>query len=144
MWEKNLLDSSKSKHLSEERSSGLYDPEYEHDNCGFGFIANIKNHKSHQIIKQALEILENLDHRGAVGADPLAEDGAGILIQVPDKILREEMAKQNIALPNYGRYGVAMVFLPRNEVVKARCMESIEKTVAKEKLAFFRLARGSN
>ena len=103
MWEKNLLDSSKSKHLSEERSSGLYDPEYEHDNCGFGFIANIKNHKSHQIIKQALEILENLDHRGAVGADPLAGDGAGILIQVPDKILREEMSKQNIVLPNYGR-----------------------------------------
>ena len=136
MWEKNLLDSSKSKHLSEERSSGLYDPEYEHDNCGFGFIANIKNHKSHQIIKQALEILENLDHRGAVGADPLAGDGAGILIQVPDKILREEMSKQNIVLPNYGRYGVAMVFLPRNEVVKARCMESIEETVAKEKLAF--------
>ena len=90
---KNLLDSSKSKHLSEERSSGLYDPEYEHDNCGFGFIANIKNHKSHQIIKQALEILENLDHRGAVGADPWRA-------MEPDtnpgsrQILREEMAKK--------------------------------------------------
>ena len=108
------MDSSKSKHLSEEGSSGLYDPEYEHDNCGFGFIANIKNHKSHQIIKQALEILENLDHRGAVGADPLAGDGAGILIQVPDKILREEISKQNIPQP---RVAVEQ-HSPRNHTVR--------------------------
>ncbi|GIR54773.1 MAG: hypothetical protein CM15mP62_22440 [Rhodospirillaceae bacterium] len=131
-----MLDSSKSKHLSEERSSGLYDPEYEHDNCGFGFIANIKNHKSHQIIKQALEILENLDHRGAVGADPLAGDGAGILIQVPDKILREEMSKENIVCQTTVDTALPWFSCLEMRWSKARCMESIEKTVAKEKLAF--------
>ena len=63
---------------------GLYDPKNEHENCGFGFIANIKNEPKHEIVHQALEIVHNLDHRGAVGADPLAGDGAGILIQIPD------------------------------------------------------------
>ena len=132
----NLVNSSEKKRHDAVHGSGLYDPENEHDNCGFGFIANIKNQKSHHIITQALEILENLDHRGAVGADPLAGDGAGILIQVPDSILREEMEKQKVILPSYGRYGVAMVFLPRNEGAKARCIESIEKTVHKESLNF--------
>ena len=96
----NLVNSSENRRRDAVHGSGLYDPENEHDNCGFGFIANIKNQKSHHIITQALEILENLDHRGAVGADPLAGDGAGILIQVPDSILREEMEKQN----NLGKY----------------------------------------
>ena len=66
---------------------GLYDPKNEHENCGFGFIANIKNEPKHEIVHQALEIVHNLDHRGAVGADPLAGDGAGILIQIPDQFL---------------------------------------------------------
>ena len=69
---------------------GLYTPENEHDNCGVGFLANIKNRKSHDIIRQGLEILVNLDHRGAVGADELAGDGAGILLQVPDRLFRED------------------------------------------------------
>ena len=130
------MNSSENRRRDAVHGSGLYDPENEHDNCGFGFIANIKNQKSHHIITQALEILENLDHRGAVGADPLAGDGAGILIQVPDSILREEMDKQKVTLPSYGRYGVAMVFLPRNEGAKARCIESVEKAVHKENLNF--------
>ena len=69
---------------------GLYDPKNEHENCGFGFIANIKNEPKHEIVHQALEIVHNLDHRGAVGSDPLAGDGAGILIQVPDLFFRKD------------------------------------------------------
>jgi Glutamate synthase domain 1 len=77
-------------------AQGLYDPQNEHDACGVGFVAHIKGKKSHEIIEQGLKILENLDHRGAVGADPLMGDGAGILIQIPDGFYREEMAKQGV------------------------------------------------
>jgi len=94
-------------------AQGLYDPAHEHDACGVGFIAHIKGKKSHAIIEQGLQILRNLTHRGATGADPLAGDGAGILIQLPDQFFREEMAKQGIALPPLGEYGVGMVFLPQ-------------------------------
>jgi hypothetical protein len=76
------------------QGQGLYDPAHEHDACGVGFIANIKGRKSHAVIRQGLKILENLTHRGAVGADPLAGDGAGILLQLPDRFLREECAAQ--------------------------------------------------
>ena len=75
---------------------GLYDPQHEHDACGVGFIAHIKGQKSHAIIRQGLDLLRNLTHRGAVGADPLAGDGAGILIQIPDAFLREECAELGI------------------------------------------------
>ncbi|MEY2797303.1 MAG: hypothetical protein RLZZ119_784, partial [Pseudomonadota bacterium] len=75
-------------------AQGLYDPQNEHDACGVGFVAHIKGKKSHDIITQGLKILENLDHRGAVGADPLMGDGAGILIQIPDELYRSEMKKQ--------------------------------------------------
>eukprot|EP01036_Dinobryon_divergens_P034935 gene34934-45214_t len=95
------------------QSTGLYDPANEHDACGVGFVAHIKGHKTHAIVTQALKILENLDHRGAVGADALMGDGAGILIQLPDALYRDEMAKQGIALPPFGEYGVGMVFLPK-------------------------------
>ena len=73
------------------QAQGLYDPKNEHDSCGIGFIANIKNRKSHEIVRQGIQILVNLDHRGAVGADPLAGDGAGILLQLPDRLFREEV-----------------------------------------------------
>src|SRR5262245_52159439 len=92
---------------------GLYDPAFEHDACGVGFVANIKGKPSHALIQQALLILQNLDHRGAVGADPLCGDGAGILIQIPDAFYREELARDGIALPPPGEYGVGMIFLPR-------------------------------
>jgi glutamate synthase (NADPH/NADH) large chain len=91
-------------------AQGLYDPSNEHDACGVGFIAHIKGKKNHAIVEQGLLILKNLDHRGAVGADPLMGDGAGILIQIPDQYYREEMAKQNIQLPPPGEYGVGMIF----------------------------------
>ena len=94
-------------------AQGLYDPANEHDACGVGFVAHIKGKKSHSIIEQGLLILKNLDHRGAVGADALMGDGAGLLIQIPDAYLRAGMAAQGVALPPPGEYGVGMVFLPK-------------------------------
>ena len=111
---------------------GLYDPRQEHDACGVGFIAHIKNHKSHRILRDGLTLLENLDHRGAVGADPLAGDGSGILIQLPDRLLREETAALGITLPEPGGYGVGMVFLPRNPATRAACEQTIAQFVAAE------------
>jgi glutamate synthase domain-containing protein 2/glutamate synthase domain-containing protein 1/glutamate synthase domain-containing protein 3 len=93
---------------------GLYNPDFEHDSCGVGFIANIKGKKSHEIVRQAIQILENLAHRGACGCDPLTGDGAGIMIQMPDEFLRKECAKLNIELPPLGSYGCGMVFMPTN------------------------------
>ena len=83
-------------------AQGLYDPANEHDACGVGFVAHIKGTKTHDIVSQGLKILENIDHRGAVGADPLMGDGAGILIQIPDQFYREEMGKQGVTLPPAG------------------------------------------
>jgi len=111
---------------------GLYDPANEHDACGVGFVAHIKGKKSHSIIEQGLLILKNLDHRGAVGADPLMGDGAGILIQIPDGFFREEMAKQGINLPRAGDYGIGMVFLPRESASRLACQEEIERAVRSE------------
>ena len=111
---------------------GLYDPANEHDACGVGFVAHIKGQKSHSIIQQGLLILKNLDHRGAVGADPLMGDGAGILIQIPDEYLRSEMAKQGVVLPRLGDYGVGMVFLPKESASRLACQEAIERAVLAE------------
>jgi glutamate synthase (NADPH/NADH) large chain len=111
---------------------GLYDPANEHDACGVGFVAHIKGQKSHSIVEQGLQILKNLDHRGAVGADPLMGDGAGILIQIPDAYLREEMAKQGMVLPQVGDYGVGMVFLPQESASRLACQEEIERAVRSE------------
>ena len=111
---------------------GLYDPENEHDSCGIGFVANIKNRKSHDIIQNGLQILVNLDHRGAVGADPLAGDGAGILIQIPDRLLREECAATGITLPDPGDYAVGMAFLPQHEGTRQACIEAVERVSAEE------------
>ncbi|MES2932625.1 MAG: glutamate synthase-related protein [Pseudomonadota bacterium] len=113
-------------------AQGLYDPANEHDACGVGFIAHIKGNKSHSIVEQGLLILKNLDHRGAVGADKLMGDGAGILIQVPDQYYREEMAKQGIALPPPGEYGVGMVFLPKEHASRLACEQEIERAVRAE------------
>jgi glutamate synthase (NADPH/NADH) large chain len=111
---------------------GLYDPRNEHDSCGVGFIVNIKGRKSHDIIRQGLKILENLDHRGAVGADPLVGDGAGCLIQMPDALLRDWAAQTGRALPPLGRYAVAMCFLPRDQRARDHAVELFDKTVARE------------
>ncbi|NOW45627.1 glutamate synthase (NADPH/NADH) large chain [Novosphingobium sp. SG751A] len=111
---------------------GLYDSRNEHDACGVGFVAHIKGEKSHAIITQALEILKNIDHRGAVGADPLLGDGAGILIQIPDALLRDWAKGAGLTLPQPGDYAVAMCFLPRDEGSRNFVVEYFEKFIAKE------------
>ncbi|MDB5742291.1 MAG: glutamate synthase large subunit, partial [Polaromonas sp.] len=111
---------------------GLYAGANEHDACGVGFVAHIKGQKSHPIVQQALKILENLDHRGAVGADKLMGDGAGILIQLPDALYREEMAGQGVVLPPPGEYGVGMVFLPKEHASRLACEQALERAVKAE------------
>ncbi|MBN2691608.1 MAG: glutamate synthase subunit alpha, partial [Burkholderiaceae bacterium] len=111
---------------------GLYCPQNEHDACGVGFVAHIKGAKSHDIVQNGLLILKNLDHRGAVGADKLMGDGAGILIQVPDAFFREEMAAQGVELPPPGEYGVGMIFLPREQASRLACEQEIERAVRAE------------
>ncbi|MEW8424996.1 MAG: glutamate synthase large subunit [Candidatus Thiodiazotropha sp.] len=108
---------------------GLYDPANEHDACGVGFVANIKGVKSHETIRQGLEILDRLTHRGAVGADPKAGDGAGILLQIPDAFFR---GVADFELPPQGDYAIGMVFLPQNEASRAECEETIEALIAGE------------
>ncbi len=117
---------------AEAAARGLYAPAYERDNCGVGFVAHIKGKKSHRIIEQGLQILCNLDHRGAVGADPLMGDGAGILIQIPDQFLREEMARQGVHLPPAGEYGVGMVFLPKEHASRIACEQELERAIRAE------------
>lgn len=111
---------------------GLYRSENEHDACGVGFVAHIKGEKSHSIIEQGLQILINLDHRGAVGADKLMGDGAGIMIQIPDDFYRAEMAQQGIELPPPGEYGVGMVFLPKEHASRLACIRELERAVRAE------------
>ncbi len=113
---------------------GLYDPRNEHDACGVGFIVHIKGQKSHAIVRQGLQLLTNLTHRGAVGADPKAGDGAGILIQIPDTFLRAECSQLNISLPAKGDYAVGMVFLPRDVLSRHRCEKLLTDFIAEEKL----------
>jgi glutamate synthase (NADPH) large chain len=111
---------------------GLYDSRNEHDSCGVGFVAHIKGAKSHGIVTQALEILANLDHRGAVGADPLLGDGAGILLQIPDPLYRKWAQGAGLTLPPPGDYAVAMCFLPQHREAREFICEQFEKFIAKE------------
>ncbi|MET4132601.1 glutamate synthase (NADPH/NADH) large chain [Porphyrobacter sp. MBR-155] len=113
-------------------SQGLYDPANEHDACGVGMVAHIKGEKSQAIIAQALEILEKLDHRGAVGADPLLGDGAGLLIQIPDPLIRKWADAQGHDLPAPGEYGIAMCFLPQDDAARAFVKARMETFTAKE------------
>ena len=114
------------------KKQGLYDPVHEHDACGVGFVADIKGRKSHDIIRKALTVLDNLTHRGACGCDPLTGDGAGILIQVPDAFLRKECAALHYELPLAGHYAVGMVFLPQNPRERNFCEAIFEKVVREE------------
>src|SRR3990170_4414208 len=113
-------------------AQGLYNPENEHDACGVGFVAHIKGKKSHTIVEQGLTVLKNLTHRGAVGWDPKLSDGAGLLIQIPDRFLRAEMAAQGVALPPVGQYGVGIVFLPRDPASRFACEYEIERAIKDE------------
>ena len=111
---------------------GLYDPRNEHDSCGVGFVANIKGEKSHGIISQGLQLLINLDHRGAVGADPLVGDGAGCLIQIPDALLRDWAEGAGVTLPQPGHYAVAMCFLPREAKARDIVVKQFERFIKNE------------
>ena len=118
--------------LAEAAREGLYSAAHEHDACGVGFVAHIKGQRSHQIIEQGLQILANLDHRGAVGADKLMGDGAGILVQIPDEYYRSEMAALGIDLPPPGEYGVGMIFLPKEHASRLACEQELARAVKAE------------
>jgi glutamate synthase (NADPH/NADH) large chain len=113
-------------------AQGLYDPRNEHDACGVGFVAHIKNTKSHRIVANGLSILCNLEHRGAVGADPLAGDGAGILIQIPHGLFRAESDRLGLNLPATDDYAVGMMFLPQDADARALCETTLEHFVRAE------------
>jgi len=116
--------------------NGMYNPSFEHDACGMGFVADVKGRKSRAIIERGLDILKNLAHRGAVGADPETGDGAGILIQMPDEFLRKVAAEKEIDLPREGRYGVGMMFLPQDPILRKSVENIIEKIVIDEDQRF--------
>ncbi|OSM07200.1 glutamate synthase large subunit [Magnetofaba australis] len=111
---------------------GLYDPRLEHDACGVGFVAHIKGQPSHEVVSMGLQLLENLTHRGAVGADPLTGDGAGILIQMPDTVLRDACRDLRIDLPPLGEYGVGMFFLPKDAGMQISIRRMAEQIVVEE------------
>ena len=114
------------------KKQGLYDPQFEHDACGVGFVANIKGKKSHEIVEQALTVLANLDHRGAVGCEHNTGDGAGILLQMPDAFLRKVCAPLGIRLPEPGEYGVAMLFTSPKATERNSARHIMERIIAEE------------
>ena len=111
---------------------GLYDPQFEHEACGVGFVVNIKGRKSHAIIQQALEVLLNLDHRGACGCEANTGDGAGILIQPPHRFLKLAAKEARVKLPGPGEYGVGMLFLPQDPAQRLECEKIFADIVTEE------------
>ena len=114
---------------------GLYDPAFEHDACGVGFLVNVRGEKSHAIVSDALTILRNLDHRGAVGSEPNTGDGAGILMQIPDKFLRRVCGECGIPLPEFGNYGVGLIFTSPDPAESAAAQAIFEKLASAHGLA---------
>src|SRR5256885_209356 len=112
-------------------AQGLYDPRNEHDACGMGFIVNLGGEKSHEIIRQGIEILINLTHRGACGCDPETGDGAGVLIQIPHEFFARECGRLGFTLPERGTYGAGMMFLPVEPHARLQC-EGMVEAIAKE------------
>jgi glutamate synthase (NADPH) large chain len=114
-----------------EQNQGLYHPSFERDACGIGFVANIKGYKSHQIISDALTILENMEHRGACGCESNTGDGAGIMIQTPHEFFFDECIRLGFHLPAYGKYGVGMIFFPRDSMLKEECRDIFNRAADK-------------
>ena len=114
------------------QKNGLYDPQFEHDACGVGFVAHVAGQRSHSIVQMGLQILENLEHRGACGCDAETGDGAGILLQIPDAFFRRELSALAVALPPEGKYGVGFVFLPQSKQARALCESIIEQATRRE------------
>ncbi len=111
---------------------GLYDPQFEHDSCGVGFVCNIKGNKSNVIIKQALEVLKRLSHRGATGADPKTGDGAGILIQIPHEFFTKACLEAKIKLTAQGEYAAGLVFLPTDKEDQRQCKDCFARMIKDE------------
>jgi len=118
------------------RQQGLYDPKHEHDSCGVGFVANIDGTKTHAIVEKGIEVLKNLEHRGAIGGDRFTGDGAGILFQIPDGLFRRDCRSLEFTLSEPGAYGVGMLFLPSSLHLRQTCFNTIEKAVECEELRF--------
>ncbi|MBA2328630.1 MAG: glutamate synthase large subunit [Flavisolibacter sp.] len=112
-------------------STGLYSPAFEHDACGIGFVANIKGNKSHQIISDALTILENMEHRGACGCENNTGDGAGIMVQMPHEFFFDECERLGVHLPSFGKYGVGVIFFPKDIRLKEECREIFNRCAEK-------------
>src|SRR6186713_544825 len=112
-------------------NTGLYDPSFEHDACGIGFVANIKGNKGHQIISDALTVLENMEHRGACGCENNTGDGAGIMIQTPHEFFFDECVRLGVHLPAYGKYGVGVLFFPKDIRLKEECRDIFSRSAEK-------------
>jgi len=123
---------SRGRALGPPAAQGLYDPWFEHDSCGVGFVVDIKGRKSNQILKQAIQILKNLDHRGAAGSESNTGDGAGVLMQMPHAFLKEACKKARITLPGHGEYGCGLIFFPRDAKKRRKLEERFEKIVQSE------------
>src|SRR5579871_5874442 len=115
-------------------AQALYNPSNEHDSCGVGFVADMKNRKSHDILEKGLQILLNLDHRGAVGADPTLGDGCGVLTQIPHGFFAPECEKLGFALPEPGHYAIGQFFMPRQAAAREQACKIVEEAVAAEGL----------
>ncbi|GMU91310.1 MAG: glutamate synthase [Candidatus Hydrogenedentota bacterium] len=118
--------------IREVSKRGLYEPFYEHDACGVGFVANIKGNATHAIIRQGIQVLENLEHRGACGCDPETGDGAGMLLQMPHRLFQREAESLKFSLPDKGEYAAGMIFLPHDGGDRKRCISIIERIVKDE------------
>src|SRR4029453_8132730 len=127
-----IADNSSVQQRHQPPAQGLYDPSFEHDACGVGFVAHIKGHRSHAIVQKALRVLVNLLHRGACGCEANTGDGAGILLQMPDRFLRKEVARLGITLPPERAYGAGLVFLPRDPAVRDQVETLVERIVIEE------------
>ncbi|MFN8416849.1 MAG: glutamate synthase large subunit [Cytophagaceae bacterium] len=117
--------------MSANNQTGLYDPSFEHDSCGIGFVANLKGRKSHEIVANALHMLERMEHRGACGCETNTGDGAGILIQLPHEFFVDECVKIGIKLPAFGEYGVGMMFFPKDQKLKEECRKIFNRQAEK-------------
>src|SRR5664279_4305484 len=113
-------------------AEGLYDPLQERDSCGVGFIVSLKNRKSHRIVQDGLRILENLEHRGATGADPLMGDGAGLMVQIPHGFFAREAKRLGFALPEPGAYAVSHIFMPKDATMRAAMEKIVAEVIAEE------------
>ena len=117
--------------MSRQGKTGLYEPSMEHDSCGIGFLANLKAKKTHKLIEDSLIMLRNMEHRGGCGCEPETGDGAGIMIQIPHEYFDKECKKEGINLPEEGKYGVGVVFFPKDDAVSEECKTLLNINIKK-------------